>query len=96
MLIEIEDPAGRAEKLAEWLALPNHVYVRLDDGQRIRPSYDDRQRGDDRLSSVQYLKFAVGDRAPVAVGIDLPGVEVETPLTAEQRAALAKDLADRD
>jgi hypothetical protein len=30
---------------------------------------------------------------PTAVGVDLPGLETETRLTAEQRAALAADLA---
>ena len=30
---------------------------------------------------------------PVAVGVDLPGLEAETTLTPEQRAALASDLA---
>jgi hypothetical protein len=41
---------------------------------------------------VQYLKFPVGDRVPVAVGVDLPGVESEAVLTERQRAALAEDL----
>ena len=46
-----------------------------------------------RVSSVQYLKFPVHGRAPAAVGSDLPGLEVEAALTADQRAALAEDLA---
>lgn len=33
--------------------------------------------------------------ACVAFGIDLPGIEAETRLSPEQRAALAEDLADR-
>ncbi len=93
LLIEIDDPAERAEKLRHWIALPEHVYVRMEDGAKIRPVFDESQRGIDRISSVQYLKFSVGDKVPVAVGIDFPGLEHETNLTEEQRAALAEDLS---
>jgi len=93
LLIEIEDGSTRARKLREWLALPEHVYVALADGRRVYASFDERQRGSDRVSSVQYLKFDTGGETPVAVGSDLPELSVEAKLTLEQRAALAKDLA---
>jgi len=92
-LIEIDDPAERSIKLREWLALPEHIYARMEDGRKIRPQFDEAQRGSDRISSVQYLKFLVGEKAPVTVGIDLSGLEYETRLTADQRAALEEDLA---
>jgi len=92
LLIEIDDRATRDVKLREWLALPEHVYVALEDGTRVRARFDERQRGADRVSSVQYLRFDVGGRTPVAAGIDLPGIASETRLTDEQRAALATDL----
>jgi starvation-inducible DNA-binding protein len=94
MLVEIDDPVVRDVRLREWYALPEHVYAVLDDGTRVRPAFDASQRGRGRLSSVQYLTFPVAGRAPVALGIDLPGAECESRLTAEQRAALAEDLAD--
>jgi hypothetical protein len=93
LLIEIPDPAERDRRLREWLALPDRLYVKLEDGTKVRPRYDPRQVGADRLSSVQYLKFDVRGRPPVAVGCDLPQLAAETPLDAEQRAALAADLA---
>jgi hypothetical protein len=93
LLIEIDDPAVRAVKLREWRDLPHHLYARLEDGVRVRPTFDPRQVGADRLSSVQYLKFAVGRRVPVAVGVDLPALAAETVLTTEQRQALEADLA---
>lgn len=96
LMIEIEDPSERDAKLRQWLALPEHVYLRLADGTRVRPRHDPRQRGEDRLSSVQYLRFDVAGQSPVAAGVDLVGLEVETALTDEQRAALASDLAERD
>ena len=94
LLIEIDDPAERARRLTEWYELPPRLYAKLPDGTKVRPTFDAAQRGDGRLSSVQYLKFPVGGRVPVAVGSDLPGCEVEATLTAAQRAALAEDLAD--
>ncbi len=94
LLIEIDDPVLRPVRLREWFRLPEHVYVRLEDGRRVRAVFDEAQRGEGRLSSVQYLKFPVGDRVPVAVGVDLPGLEAETGLSPAQRAALAEDLAD--
>jgi DNA-binding ferritin-like protein len=92
LLVEIDDPAVRAVRLREWFGLPEHVYARLEDGTTVRPSFDESQRGDGRLSSVQYLKFPVGETAPVALGIDLPGLQLEMALTPAQRAALAEDL----
>ena len=93
LLIEIDDPDERARRLTEWYELPKHVYARLEDGTKVRPTFDEAQRGDGRVSSVQYLKFPVGGRVPVAIGVDLPGLEVEAVLTVEQRATLAQDLA---
>ncbi len=93
LLIELPDAAERDARLREWLELPAHLYLRLEDGSLVRPRFDPRQVGTDRLSSVQYLAFDVRGRAPVAVGSDLPALEAETPLTLEQRDALAADLA---
>ncbi len=92
LLIEVPDAAERDRRLREWLALPGHLYLRLEDGEKVRARFDPRQVGADRLSSVQYLRFDVRGRVPVALGCDLPGLTVETPLTEEQREALRTDL----
>jgi hypothetical protein len=94
LLIEIPDPGERDRNLREWLDLPPHLYVKLEDGTQAWARFDPRQVGTDRLSSVQYLKFDVGGRAPVAVGSALPALVAETALDPEQRAALAADLRD--
>jgi hypothetical protein len=96
LLVELDDPAERAEKLVRWLALPKHLYVVRADGQRARARYDERQVGENRVSSVQYLRFEVGPKAPVAVGCDHPDPELghETALTDAQRAALQADLEE--
>jgi hypothetical protein len=93
LLIEIDDPAERAVRLKEWYDLPAHLYARVEDGTKVRPTFDEEQRGDGRLSSVQYVKFPMQGRVPVALGVDLPGLEIEAPLNAEQRATLTSDLA---
>jgi hypothetical protein len=92
LLIEIESESERNEKLTAWLELPKHLYAKLEDGTKVRATYDPRQVGDTRLSSVHYLRFAVQGKVPVAIGSDLPALEVETALNPEQRAALREDL----
>jgi hypothetical protein len=79
-------------KLRRWLALAAHVYVRLEDGRRIPAMFDSRQIGQERLSSVQYVKFFTQGQVPVAIGCDHPELIAETALTDEQRRALAEDL----
>ena len=93
LLIEIDDPALRDAKLREWLLLPKHVYVVTASGRRVPATYDPRQVGADRLSSVQYLKFDVRSEVPASIGSDLPGLTVEVALAPEQRAALEEDLS---
>lgn len=92
LLIEIDDPAVRALRLREWMGLPERLYVRTASGRKVRASYDARQVGEDRLSSVQYLKFDTGGEVPVAVGADHPRLTAEVELTPEQRRALETDL----
>ena len=92
LLIEIEDSVMRAEKLVAWRALPDHLYLRLADGSRTRAQVDERQRDEQKVSAVQFLKFDCGSSQPVAVGSDLPELTIEAPLDDTQRAALADDL----
>lgn len=93
MLIEIDDPAERAEKLRAWLGLQGAVYLSIG-SRRVYASFDPRQVGDERLSAVQYVKFDVGGQVPERAGCDLPAYTHEVALTEAQRAALAADLAD--
>jgi hypothetical protein len=93
LLIEIDDPKARTDKLREWLSLPEHLYMVRADGSKARAIWDQAQVGDTRLSSVQYLKFAVGERAPVAIGSDHPALSLETALTEAQQRTLQVDLS---
>lgn len=92
LMIEIDDPAARDVKLKEWWALPEKMYLLLEDGTRVWATFDERQRGDDRVSSVQYMKFNTAGRVPIGVGVDLAGLQEHTRLTDEQCQALGEDL----
>ena len=96
LLIGINDPEERARKLTEWMGLLSTVYLELADGTRVAPVWDERQVGDDRLSSVQYLKFPVGGKTPVAAGCSFadPVVNFRVEIAGETHAALAADLAE--
>jgi len=98
LLIGIETEAERNVKLHAWLGLLGHIYAKLEDGTRIPPKWDERQVGEQRLSSVQYLTFELGGQAPVALGVDWAeqGLALETVLDADQRAALQADLHEGD
>lgn len=91
LLVGIDDEAERDVKLRQWVGLNDHIYAKLADGTRVKPTWDARQVGERRLSSVQYLTFELGE-APVAIGVDMPGAEVEATLSEAQREALQHDL----
>ncbi|MCO4743790.1 MAG: DUF3501 family protein [Proteobacteria bacterium] len=93
VLIELDDPEERAVKLREWTALPEHIFLELEDGTKIRGAYDGRQVEDNKVSSVQYVRFDVGGRVPVAVGSDMPELDIRLELNETQRAALQADLS---
>jgi Protein of unknown function (DUF3501) len=95
LLIEIEDPALRDRKLREWWHLPEKIYVVLENGTHIAATFDERQRGEGRLSSVQYLKFKTNGSVPAAAGVDLGDLRIEIPMTHDQREALRADLEER-
>lgn len=92
LLIEIDSEEERNVKLRKWLPLTEHLYLKLEDGTKIRAIYDSRQIGEDRLSSVQYLKFDTKGKTPVAIGSDFSELNIETELNESQFQALDQDL----
>lgn len=94
LLIGIPDEATRQVLLTRWMGLNDHIYARMEDGSVVRPTWDPRQVGEDRLSSVQYLTFPFGERAPVSLGCDWDEPELlhELTLSPGQRSALQADL----
>lgn len=94
LLIEIDDASQRSDLLVRWMGLNAHLYLELSDGSKVRPTWDARQVGETRLSSVQYMKFDVQGAVPVAIGCDFddPLLNHRVPLAPAQRAALEADL----
>jgi hypothetical protein len=61
LLVEYETPAERAVKLRELVGLERHLWISVE-GAGLTPAiFDERQVGDDRISSVQYIKFRLTD-----------------------------------
>ncbi len=92
LLIEVEGEAERAILLRRWRNLPGHIFMAFSDGTREAAKFDKEQMSDEKLSSVQFLKFVVGNRTPEGLVSILPGLELETAMTPETRAALRTDL----
>jgi hypothetical protein len=92
LLIEIDDPAKRAELLSRWRGLPETLYVETQNGTRVPAQFDPRQVGEHRISAVHYLKFRLGDQVPAKVGCTFPEIAAEAVLTQEQVSALCADL----
>lgn len=92
LLIGVTNPERRQQLLRDWVGLQARVYVQLSDGTRVSAAFDPGQVGGDRLSAVQYLRFAVHGVAPVAMGTDFEGLESHVELTTEQITALTEDL----
>jgi hypothetical protein len=95
LLIEIDSPELRQQLLSRWIDLPRALYVRSQTGEKVMATFDSRQVGERRISSVHYLRFRLGDHIPVAVGCAHAELNVETALQPAQTAALCQDLLAR-
>lgn len=92
LLVEIADANERAEKLTKWVGLPEKLYLKFEDGTKAFAQVDERQNEDEKISSVQFLKFNCGDKKPIAIGCEHKAYQVEIDLSGEQKAALNEDL----
>ena len=92
LLIELPEEKGRAELLRRWRDLPDHIYMACADGTRVKASFDQEQMSEDKLSSVQFLKFELGRRVPSKLVSDLPELAGEVALDGPTRKALLADL----
>ncbi|MDR3669298.1 MAG: DUF3501 family protein [Holophaga sp.] len=93
LLIEITDEQERAVLLRRWRRLPEHIFLVCEGGTRIRARFDESQMSDDKLSSVQFLRFELGGHLPAGLACDLPERVLETALDGATREALQADLA---
>ena len=92
LLVEIESPEERDVLLRKWVNLTKHIYTATKEGEKFYCKYDERQIGDDRLSSVQYLIFPLEGKTPFKLGCDHPELTIECELASDQVTALQEDL----
>jgi len=55
--------------------------------------WDESQMDEERLSSVQFLRFPLGGGQPLGIRVTHPALAVEAAFSPETRRALAQDLA---
>jgi len=100
LFIEYSDEAVRDRWLRRLLGLEKHLALDVAGVGRTPAVFDTRQMSDERISSVHYVCFALGDDAAravrggaaVAVVVDHPEMSLRADLNAEQLAALREDL----
>ena len=102
MLIEIDNIEERKSFLSQIVDLPQHTYLEID-GEKIIPVFDPRQGSDDKLSSVQYLKFDLTEDqvakfiesdSKILLGFDHMLYAYEHELTADQKQTFYQDMTE--
>ncbi len=103
LLIEFTDAAQRDESLRQLAGLENQIHLLIGD-RRHQARVDLRQVTPERVSSVQFVRFALGGidaegfaanaaQGRVAVEITHPAMTVRAPISGALAAALAQDLS---
>ncbi len=100
MFIETDEVSERKSFLSQIVDLPDHTYLEVD-GDKIVPIFDPRQGSENKLSSVQYLKFDLTEdqvkkfsdsAAKIALGFDHPVYTYAHELTDGQKKTLYQDM----
>lgn len=97
LLIEYETPEERSVHLTQLLGLENHTWLEAA-GQRTKAIFDNRQIGDTRISSVQYIKFKLTAAQVAAfpqearIVVDHNHYQAQRSFTEAERAELHQDL----
>lgn len=104
LLIEYEDEHERDAALRKLAGFEQHLWLRIGE-RRIQAEFDAAQVGEDAVSSVQFVRFAVGGRTgerfvelagagAVSIEVDHPAMTVSAPIAGDLARALADDLRD--
>ena len=103
MLIEYADAAERDAALRRLVGLESHLWINFA-GRRERASFDNRQMSNERISSVQFVRFPVGSidqnqflelahEDKVAIEVDHPSLAAHARIAHTLAHSLAEDLA---
>ena len=101
LMFELPDEAERAPALTALRDFESHLRIDIG-GSAAAARFDRRQIGEDRLSSVQFVRFplsrpqcdALRAGAPVRIASDHPAYAHATTIDAATSRALATDLED--
>lgn len=103
LLIEFADPAQRDQSLRQLVGLENQLYLLIGD-RRQKARVDLGQISTDRVSSVQFVRFALGGidaegfaaqaaQGRIVVEMTHPAMTVRAPIDGALAAALAQDFS---
>lgn len=102
LLIQFSDPAQRDEQLRRLVGLQQHLWL-VNGEHRTLARFDARQMTDDRISSVHFVKFSLGEltseqfleharQGRLAIEVAHPHLSAKAPISGELAIALAGDL----
>jgi len=103
LLLEFVDENVRRVKLHELLGLEEHIWLMirsLETERKVRANFDQAQYNEEKLSSVQYLTFKLGEaadllRSPnstIAIETTHTACSYRQELSTQQMAALRSDI----
>ena len=104
LMVQITEPGRIRAELDRLIGIDEHVALVLGEGdgaERIRARFDPKQFEEERISAVQYIRFALDDvqaarfadpDVPARFEIDHPGYSHASPLASEIRESLALGL----
>ncbi len=99
MMIEITDSDAVEQRLNELIGIDEHVSLRVGD-ETIPAQFEPGRSREDRLSAVQYVRFALSasaiegfrSDAPVSICIDHENYQATASIDGETRQSLTRDL----
>ena len=102
-MVEYEDPAERAERLAELVGIEDKVWLQVGDGEKVFAIADEdlERSNDDKTSSVHFLRYeltpgmiaAAKAGEAIHAGVDHPAYMIERfAVKASVRDSLVADL----
>ena len=106
LFVEIEEQARIRPELDRLVGIDEHVALVLGAGEeatRVSARFDPKQRDEDRISAVQYIRFALGDAdvrrladpaVRAAIAIDHPNYRREVELPEALRRSLCAGLRE--
>lgn len=100
LMFEYETPEERAEFLPKFVGIDRHVWLHVGDAERVLAVLDRGQIDDDKVSSVQYARWRLGDEhrallkrdgTVVRLVIDHPFYRAQAVMSEESRKEIMND-----